>query len=162
MESVPRPVVSLRSGRSSASPSAAVGQPPLAPPCLRVGARPEPCAAAMPAAAAPMISSVQKLVLYETRAVSSVCPAAPGGGEETPGRAPRWGLPLRARGRAGGVPAAVSGAAAFAGLPLAKTLLLTLLSCIYLFFPVTHPKYMNNQRKAFKILVFTASLPRLI
>lgn len=54
----------------SGSPGAVRSLPPLGP---RTGAlsRRLPFAQAMPAAAAPIISSVQKLVLYETRAVST-------------------------------------------------------------------------------------------
>lgn len=84
---------------------------------------------AAPAAAAPLISSVQKLVLYETRAVSSVCPPPPpappllpGAGEE-----PRLTAPVLGQSRRGMSLLPCRGAAASAGLQLVKKPFVTFL-----------------------------------
>lgn len=91
------------------------------------------------AAAAPLISSVQKLVLYETRAVSSVRRRrrSRGCGRRTA----REGCPGPSR-RVG---SALPGAAASAGLQLVKNYALPFFSYVGIwFFLVTHSKHPKN------------------
>lgn len=93
------------------------------------------------AAAAPLISSVQKLVLYETRAVSSVPPAA-AAGPGVAAAAQHGGDVPPCLGRVG---LALPGAAASAGLQLVKNYALPFSSCVGIwFFLVTHSKHPKN------------------